>query len=176
LNYQFPLRVNWLPHLHAEAIAVEFQSRRKTQSARFIVNTPIAPLPSRLWEQLVLAAGIARDTRWAALSCTAQHQLVQQLIRTEFPVTDKSMNKDEFVTCGGVRLAEVSFKTMESRVCRDYSSRENCSILTVSPADLISKPHGRPDGSPARRWLRPELHFQHRHLGCLCRGFGLETS
>jgi predicted Rossmann fold flavoprotein len=116
-NYQFPLQVNWLPHLHADAIAAELKSRRKTQPARFIINTPIAPLPSRLWEQFVMAAGIARDTRWAALSRAAQHQLVQQLIRTEFPVTDKSPNKDEFVTCGGVRLGEVNFKTMESRIC-----------------------------------------------------------
>jgi hypothetical protein len=117
LNYQFPLQINWLPHLRAEAIAAELKSRRETQPARLVVNTPIAPLPSRLWEQLVLAAGIARDTRWAALSRAAQHRLVQQLIRTEFPVTGKSLNKEEFVTCGGVRLGEVNFKTMESRIC-----------------------------------------------------------
>jgi predicted Rossmann fold flavoprotein len=116
-NYEFPLHLNWLPHLNAETISKELDSRRKAQPARFIVNTPVAPLPSRLWEQLVLAAGIARDTRWAALSRSAQHQLVQQLIRTEFQVTGKSLNKDEFVTCGGVRLGEVNFKTMESRIC-----------------------------------------------------------
>ena len=116
-NYQFPLQVNWLPHLHAEAIAAELKSRQAAQPTRLVVNVPVTPLPSRLWEQLVLAAGIARDTRWAALSRAAQHQLVQQLIRTEFPVTGKSLNQDEFVTCGGVRLAEVNFKTMESRIC-----------------------------------------------------------
>jgi len=32
-------------------------------------------------------------------------------------VTGKSLNKDEFVTCGGVRLSEVNLKTMESRLC-----------------------------------------------------------
>ena len=53
----------------------------------------------------------------AALSRAEQHQLVQQLIRTEFQVAGKSLNKDEFVTCGGVRLGEVDFKTMESRIC-----------------------------------------------------------
>jgi predicted flavoprotein YhiN len=116
-NYRFPLQVNWLPHLRAEAISAELKSRRETQPARLVVNTPVAPLPSRLWEQLVQAAGIARDTRWAVLSRAAQHQLVQQLIRTELPVTGKSLNKDEFVTCGGVRLDEVNFKTMESRIC-----------------------------------------------------------
>jgi hypothetical protein len=117
LDYKFPLQINWLPQLDAERIAAELQSRRDSQPAKLIVNTPIAPLPSRLWEQLVLAAGISRETRWAALSRAAQHQLVQHLIRTEFQVTGKSLNKDEFVTCGGVRLGEVDFKTMESRIC-----------------------------------------------------------
>jgi predicted Rossmann fold flavoprotein len=116
-NYQFPLHVNWLPLLHAEAIAAELKSRQAAQPARLVVNVPVTPLPARLWEQLVLAAGIARDTRWAALSRAAQHRLVQQLIRTEFPVTGKSLNQDEFVTCGGVRLGEVNFKTMESKIC-----------------------------------------------------------
>jgi hypothetical protein len=116
-DYQFSLHINWLPQLNAEKIASEFQSRRNSQPAKLIVNTPLAPLPSRLWEQLVLAAGISCDTRWAGLSRAAQHQFVQQLIRTEFPVTGKSLNKDEFVTCGGVRLGEVDLKTMESRIC-----------------------------------------------------------
>jgi predicted Rossmann fold flavoprotein len=116
-NYNFPLQINWLPHLTDEKLAVEFQARRKSQPAKLIVNFPIAPLPSRLWEQLVLAAGVARDTRWAALSGAAQHKLTQQLLRSEFSVTGKSLNKDEFVTCGGVRLNEINFKTMESKIC-----------------------------------------------------------
>ena len=116
-NYNFPLQINWLPHLTDEKLAVEFQARRKSQPAKLIVNFPIAPLPSRLWEQLVLAPGIARDTRWAALSGAAQHVLNQKLLRSEFPVTGKSLNKDEFVTCGGVRLNEINFKTMESKIC-----------------------------------------------------------
>jgi predicted Rossmann fold flavoprotein len=103
--------------LDVEAISAELRSRRQRQPARFVVNAPISPLPERLWERLVLAAGIARETRWAALSSAACHSLVQQLIRTEFQVTGKSLNKDEFVTCGGVRLGEVNFKTMESRIC-----------------------------------------------------------
>ena len=117
MNYRFSLHLNWVPQLGAEAISAELHLRRQTQPARFIVNAPISPLPARLWKQLVLAAGISRDTRWAALSGAAQHRLVQQLIRTQFQVTGKSLNKEEFVTCGGVRLSEVNFKTMESRLC-----------------------------------------------------------
>jgi predicted Rossmann fold flavoprotein len=116
-DYQFPLHVNWLPHLDAERVASELNQRRKQQPAKLVVNTPIAPLPARLWEQLILASGLAADTRWSRLTRAAQHQLIQQLTRTEFAVTGKSLNKDEFVTCGGVRLREVDFKTMESRLC-----------------------------------------------------------
>ena len=116
-NYQFALQINWLPHLTEEKLAAEIQARRKSQPAKLIVNFAITPLPARLWEQLVIASGIARDTRWAALSNSAQHHLIQHLLRSEFPVTGKSLNKDEFVTCGGVRLNEVNFKTMESRIC-----------------------------------------------------------
>jgi len=117
MSYHSPLHVNWLPHFDAESLATEFQRHRASQPAKFIVNSSPAALPARLWEQLVLASGISRDTRWSALSRAAQHRLIQQLLRREFHVTGKSLNKEEFVTCGGVRLGEVSFKTMESRIC-----------------------------------------------------------
>jgi predicted Rossmann fold flavoprotein len=117
LDYRFPLRLNWLPHLGVDALAAQLQSRRAAQPARLVINTPIAPLTARLWERLVRAAGIPGGTRWADLSRAGRHQLVQQLLGTELPVVGKSLNKDEFVTCGGVRLGEVNFKTMESRLC-----------------------------------------------------------
>jgi predicted Rossmann fold flavoprotein len=116
-DYRFPLRVHWLPHLNPEEIAAELQRRRSQQPARLVVNTRISPLPARLWEQLVMAADIARDTQWGVVTRAAQHRLLQQLIRTELPVTGKSLNKEEFVTCGGVRLGEVDFRTMQSRIC-----------------------------------------------------------
>ncbi len=114
---RFPLHLHWLPRLDPEEIATELQWRRSQQPARLVVNTPIPPLPARLWEQLVIAAGVKRDTRWAVITRSAQHSLLQQLIRTELPVTGKSLNKEEFVTCGGVRLSEVNFRTMQSRLC-----------------------------------------------------------
>jgi predicted Rossmann fold flavoprotein len=116
-DYTFPLHINWTPHLTAEAAAELFQSCRAKQPSRLIVNTPLARLAARLWERLVLLAAIPRHTRWADLSRSLQHRLIQQLAGTELQVTGKSLNRDEFVTCGGVRLSEVNFKTMQSRVC-----------------------------------------------------------
>jgi len=115
LGYRFPLHVNWLPSLSFETIAAQLRTRRQTQPARRVVNSPIPPLPGRLWEALARTAGVPRETRWAELSRDALHRLAQRLIRSEVAVGGKSLNKDEFVTCGGVRLSEVDFETMESR-------------------------------------------------------------
>jgi predicted Rossmann fold flavoprotein len=117
LNYKFPLIVNWLPESNTEEILREFQMRRESAGAKLLVSVPVLPLTARLWEQLVLAAGVARETRWAALTRAQAQALAHQLTRTEFAVAGKSLNKDEFVTCGGVKLDEVNFKTMESKIC-----------------------------------------------------------
>jgi len=116
-GYQAMLRLNWLPGPAAGALDRELDARRKSQPARLVVNSPLAPLPARLWEGLVLAAGVPRDTRWANLSSAARHELARYLQAGEMPVTGKTLNQEEFVTCGGVRLSEVNFKTMESRIC-----------------------------------------------------------
>jgi predicted Rossmann fold flavoprotein len=117
LDYKFLLHVNWLPESNAEKLIAEFQTRRETAGAKLVVNYPLAPLTARLWEQLVLAAGVPREARWSALSRAQWLALAQTLTRSEFSVTGKSLNKDEFVTCGGVKLPEVDFKTMQSKVC-----------------------------------------------------------
>lgn len=116
-DYKFRLNVSWLPQMSEAQLLAEFNSRRQTQGAKWVVNIPVAPLTARLWEALISAAGLEREAKWASLTRAQQQQLIRQLTRTEFSVTGKSLNKDEFVTCGGVKLSEVDFKTMESRLC-----------------------------------------------------------
>jgi predicted Rossmann fold flavoprotein len=116
LDYRFVLGVNWLPDLTEEAIRAQLQSLRQSIPNRLVINSPLSPLPARLWEQLALAAGIDRETRWTTLPRAKAHELAQVLTRTELEVNGKSLNKDEFVTCGGVSLREINFKTMESRI------------------------------------------------------------
>lgn len=117
MDYKFPLRVNWMAPMTPEAVAAHLDKLRATRPARFVVNCPLPPLPARLWESLVLDAGIPRDTRWAGLSRAARHHVIEKLVGTELLVVGKTLNQEEFVTCGGVRLSEVNFKTMESRIC-----------------------------------------------------------
>jgi predicted Rossmann fold flavoprotein len=116
LDYQFILRLNWLPDLSEQEIRERLRSPRESNPNRRVLNSPIAPLPIRLWEQLALAAGVGRETPWTNLSRSTANALASLLLRTEVEVNGKSLNKEEFVTCGGVNLREVNFKTMESRI------------------------------------------------------------
>ena len=114
-KYQFALRINWV-RKSEEQVRGALEQLAKGNPAKLITNTTLAPLPSRLWTELLQATGINAETRWSALSRTAQQSLLKTLTATELAVKGKSLNKDEFVTCGGVRLTEVNFKTMESKV------------------------------------------------------------
>lgn len=116
-NYRFALRINWLPRLARAALESDLANLRSRQAARKISNSPPAGLPGRLWKGLLFASGISPELRWAGLSRSDQHGLVERLTRMELQVDGRSLNQDEFVTCGGVRLGEVDFKTMESRLC-----------------------------------------------------------
>ena len=115
-GYRFTLRVNWVPQLNEADLRSEFQSRREKEPGRRVNNSPIGGIPARLWESLVSNAGISPNTIWTALTRAGMNELIRQLRATELKVDGKSLNKEEFVTCGGVRLREINFKTMESRV------------------------------------------------------------
>ncbi len=115
-NYKFALRVNWVPALNAESARTALEAARTANPKRKVVNACPFTLPARLWEKLVPAAGIAPDAPWAGVANPALRALAAQVCEAEFAVDGKSLFKEEFVTCGGVRLAEVDFKTMESRL------------------------------------------------------------
>ena len=79
-------------------------------------STPFA-VPLRLWERLALAAGIGTEVTWSHVSAEALEALVAACAETALAIEGKSLNKEEFVTCGGVRRTEIDFRTMASRSC-----------------------------------------------------------
>lgn len=116
-NYRLPLQINWLPDLNAEIIRKTLlASKSQTPRRQIAVSCPF-PLPKRLWQRLVSIAGVGEQLRWAQLSKQALNKLVQELGQGKYQIQGKGVFKDEFVTCGGVSLKEVNFKTMESRIC-----------------------------------------------------------
>jgi len=114
-NYQFTLGVNFSPAHSRDQARAALATHRGQHPKRQVSNGGPFTLPSRLWERLVAAAGIGPTTPWAQTSNDALQALAGQVAAAAFTVTGKSTNKEEFVTCGGVKLTEVDFRTLESR-------------------------------------------------------------
>ena len=116
-GYRFSIVVNWADPLTPEQAALGLDAERTAHPRRLASTANPFGLPARLWERLAAAAGIPEGTLWANVTRDALKALCGQVTASEFAVSGKSMNKEEFVTCGGVRLSEVNMATMESRIC-----------------------------------------------------------
>jgi hypothetical protein len=115
-GYRFTLRVNWAPAFNPETARAALEEARAANPKKQLTTWSPLGLPARLWEKLVAATGLAPGATWAGVGNPALRTLAAQVCAAEFAVDGKSLFKDEFVTCGGVRLGEVDFKTMESRL------------------------------------------------------------
>jgi predicted Rossmann fold flavoprotein len=116
-RYQATLQINWLAQSNPEKVRQQLLAIRSQLARRQVATNCPVLLPRRLWERLVAAAGISETTRWTELSNKGLNRLLQELTQAEYQITGKGVFKEEFVTCGGVSLKEVNFKTMESRIC-----------------------------------------------------------
>ncbi len=116
-NYEFSLQVNWAPPHTKETLQRELMAVREKNPKKQIATWSPLAMPQRLWERLVTSAGVAATTQWSNVGNAAIATLALQFTAAELKVVGKSLFKDEFVTCGGVKLSEVDFRTMESRVC-----------------------------------------------------------
>jgi predicted Rossmann fold flavoprotein len=115
-SYEFVCRVNWTGALSGDQVGGELRALKHGQGRKRISAAPLFGLPRRIWERLVTAAGISDSLTWSQVDGNRLRALVEQLTAGDFSVKGKSMNKEEFVTCGGVDLREVNFKTMASRM------------------------------------------------------------
>lgn len=114
-NYQFTIYVNWLGSTNREEVSKKLKELKQENAKKAIANKSPFDVPNRLWENLVLASGIASDTKWADANKNQLQNLTLQLTQATFQVNGKSTFKEEFVTAGGVDLKEINFKTMESK-------------------------------------------------------------
>jgi len=114
-NYHFDIIINWLGDQTENQVREQFDKLRKHKGRTFVKSKIFKAIPRRLWERIVEAVGISAATTWSQLSKAIENTLIHELIAARFSVQGKTTNKDEFVTCGGVRLKEVDLKTMQSR-------------------------------------------------------------
>lgn len=115
-SFQLPVTINWLS-IKEDAITSLLEFNR-TSCKKWVGRHSISSdLPIRLWEYLVKKSIGKIDTPWNELGNKAINLLKQVIINDRYITSGKGIFKEEFVTCGGIPLKEVQFKTMESRLC-----------------------------------------------------------
>lgn len=117
-GYRCTLHLNWT-HSYTTAECYDYLTELRTDPQSYrkqISNYPLFELPNRLWQRLISATQLPPQLRWADASNKQLNALAQHLTDTMLQVQGKSTFKDEFVTCGGVALSQVNFKTMESKL------------------------------------------------------------
>src|SRR5690554_6001835 len=119
LKYRFVIQVNWLENTTEEEVFEKLKSIKTEFGKQTLSKYAQFDLPKRLWQNLLKAAGIKDTLTWGEATRENLQNIANQLTAGIFKVEGKSTFKEEFVTAGGVDLKEVSFKTFESKICRN---------------------------------------------------------
>lgn len=115
-NYQASLRANFLAKKQGQ-ILEEIQALQKSNPSKQMAKTAPEGLSKRFWARFLEVQGLSVDKPWQELGPKQAKSLAENLSSYGFQVSGKGQYKDEFVTCGGVKLGEVDFRTMESKTC-----------------------------------------------------------
>ncbi len=115
LNYAFTALVSWIGEVGEEELRSKLIVYKQESGKQKVISNPLFALPQRLWQRLCSLAELEESKIWAELPLKNINKLIEFLIRCPFQIKGKTTFKEEFVTCGGVDLAEVNLESMESR-------------------------------------------------------------
>ncbi len=115
-KYRASLTVNWLGDHRLDATLEVLQRNKdwhENVRKKIGAHPAFSQIPLRLWKQLTQFVG---EKNWADISKAELRKLAEELTVGRFEISGKGQFKEEFVTCGGVKLNEVDFRTMQSRL------------------------------------------------------------
>ncbi len=113
-DYHAQLRVDWLGS-GKEAGMIAIREYRTNSGARLVAGKGQVDVPHRLWLWMVARSGIQPEAHWADLTREQMDRLAENLSDCPLQMIGKSTFKEEFVTAGGVDLAEIDFRRFESK-------------------------------------------------------------
>lgn len=107
-SYRFEISINWIPNQSAKESLQKLKSHSPEKN--LLTENPFH-LPKNFWKLF------CPSKRLNDFSLKELNELAEKLHSDLYEVHGKTTHKEEFVTCGGVTLKEVNFKTMESKLC-----------------------------------------------------------
>lgn len=116
-NYVVCLHINWAPQYSEEELVKIISEKKKQMGQKTLSSENLFAIPKNLWKYFLEHLGDQFKKKLHDLPLKDIRALAQKLHDDPYSVEGKTTHKEEFVTCGGVRLKEVDFKTMESKIC-----------------------------------------------------------
>ncbi len=116
-NYRADLKINFLPKYKRDDVRRLILDFKMNNGRSLIRNELPFKIPKRYWSRIVQVAGLPDEITWSNLPKNSMEVIIDELIQGQYSISGKGEFKEEFVTCGGVDLKEVDFRTMESKLC-----------------------------------------------------------
>ncbi len=116
-KYKFDLIIKW-SNLEYKELKEKMNYIKVNKGKLNLIN--IRPLPfltKRLWIFLLNKLDINKNRKWSDLLADERERIIDCLLKDKYVISGKGPFGEEFVTSGGVKINEVSFKTMESLMC-----------------------------------------------------------
>ncbi len=118
-KYNFKVQVNWVGVRNYDAVVAQLQKISTDHPKKILPNFRPFMLPVRLWSYLLQKGELPVAKKWGELGKSGLHRLANLLTIDTYAVNGQTQFRDEFVTCGGVCLESINFKTMQSRCCKN---------------------------------------------------------
>jgi predicted Rossmann fold flavoprotein len=112
-NYQATILVNWTGDLKLDEVSTALLEWKT--SSKFVANTPLFAIKSRLWEFILEKSGVSKQQRWSEIGPKQINKLAESLVNDTYSMSGKTTFKEEFVTAGGIDLNEINVQTMEAK-------------------------------------------------------------
>jgi hypothetical protein len=118
-HYQTEIYIHWIPAFKKEEVLDLLYQLKQEKPKKTLDSENLFCLPMNLWKRLLNLSNIPLGTPLAHLHKKDLMHLANWLTHSTFVQDGKTTYKQEFVTCGGVDLKEINFKTMESRIVKN---------------------------------------------------------
>ena len=115
-NYQFNIPVNWVGIANEDVARNLLMTCAAENGKKKIANQIPFDIPSRLWDFLLEKSEINPNVIYAEQNKKSLNRLLNNLLNDVYQVSGKTTFKEEFVTCGGIKLMEVNPETLESKI------------------------------------------------------------
>lgn len=115
MGYQFKVQVNWVNIRQTDSVVQELEKIIQEHPNKRLANYRPYLLPERLWHFLVVRMGLSKQSTWGQMGKKTLNKMSEILMNDIYHVSGKTTFKEEFVTCGGISLDSIDFKTMQSK-------------------------------------------------------------